>query len=394
MMPDTANESHMGETPERPKGRIGAAAAMAAVMLVSVLVTLIIAEAGFRIVNGISLTDLSSFRMAGVRTKRIGERAELDPHLGWTLKPDFRSGHFNTIDLGIRRNFSETEIRKGSILAVGDSFTEGFDEVQDDGTWPAHLEKAMGVPVVNAGVAGYAGDQILLRTEQLLPLIEPKTLIIGFTEVDIYRSALSDAGAPKPYFTVENGELKYHPPGDVELKSTETAVGAALREVLGYSALTDHLLSRLAPGFWYPHMAMNYKEVENQPMDVLCRLLDKTKRLADERNIRTLVFLQYAGELVMEEPDIIDDMKKLTACAQQAGIQVVDQFASLKQLTLGNEDLVAQYYTPDGQEFGHMTSKGNEHAAQLLAEALRAAPPAPEGVAGAAAMTAPKPLQN
>jgi lysophospholipase L1-like esterase len=393
-MPDTTHENNPRHTSQRSTRAIVAVAAVAAIAIGSVLVSLVVAEVGFRLANGISLADTSNFRLAGVRTKRIGDRAELDPLLGWTLKSEFRSEGFNTIGLGIRRNFDETEVRKGSILAVGDSFTEGFDEVDDDGTWPAHLEKIMGVPVVNAGVAGYAGDQILLRTEQLLPIIEPKTLIIGFTEADIYRAALSDSGAPKPYFMIENGELKYYPPGPVELKTPETAVGAAARTVLGYSALSDHLFSRLAPGFWYPHTAATYQEVENQPLDVICRLLDKTKRLADTRNVRTLVFLQYAGLLVLEEPDIIEDMKKLTACAQQAGIQVVDQFASLKQLTQNNEDLVAEYYTPDGQEFGHMTSKGNLHAAQLLAEALKAAPVAVDGASGNAALEAGKPLQN
>lgn len=394
-MPDTAYENNSGGSPQRPRRAAVAIAAMAAVMLGSVLVSLLIAEAGFRVVNGISLADTTDFRLAGVRTKRIGERAMLDDHLGWTLKPEFRSEGFNTIGFGFRRNFDEKDVRTGSILAVGDSFTEGFDEVKDDGTWPAHLEKMMGVPVVNGGVAGYAVDQILLRAEQLMPIIQPKTLIIGFTEVDIYRSALSDSGAPKPYFTIENGELKYHPPGNVELKAEESAIGAALRTALGYSALSDHLFSRLAPAFWYPHQAMNYKEVDNQPMEIACRLLDRTKKLADERNIRTLVFMQYAGALVLEEPDIIDDMKTLTACVQKAGIQVVDQFAPLKQLTRGSEDLVAEYYTPDGQEFGHMTSKGNEHAAQVLAEALKAAPPsAPDAASGAAALDTPKPLPN
>jgi lysophospholipase L1-like esterase len=373
---------------------MAAMAGMIAIMAVSVLGSLLVAEAGFRIVSGISLTDTTDFRIAGIRTKRIGERAELDPHLGWTLKQEFRSEGFNTIGLGLRRNFDEKDVRTGSVLAVGDSFTEGFDEVKDDGTWPAHLEKIMGVPVVNGGVAGYAADQILLRAEQLMAVIQPKTLIIGFTEVDIYRSALSDSGAPKPYFMIENGELKYYPPGNVELKAEESAAGAALRTALGHSALGDHLFSRLTPAFWYPHQAMNYKEVDNQPLEIACRLLDRTKKMADERNIRTLVFMQYAGQLVLEEPEIIDDMKKLTACAQKAGIQVVDQFASLKQLTRGDEDLVAEYYTPDGQEYGHMTSKGNQHAAQLLAEALKAAPPTPDSASGAAALDTPKPLPN
>ena len=143
--------------------------------------------------------------------------------LGWVLAPNFRSEGFNTIDHGFRRNFDEKEVRTGAILAVGDSFTEGFDVVDDAGTWPAQLEKMTGTPVVNAGVAGYASDQIILRAEQVMPIVKPKTLIIGFTEVDISRAGLSGAGAPKPYFTTEKGELVYHPPGPLESGSRKAS---------------------------------------------------------------------------------------------------------------------------------------------------------------------------
>ena len=55
----------------------------------------------------------------------LGDRAIVDPILGWKLKSDYRSDGFKTIAEGIRRNFNETAIRTGGILAVGDSFTEG-----------------------------------------------------------------------------------------------------------------------------------------------------------------------------------------------------------------------------------------------------------------------------
>jgi hypothetical protein len=147
------------------------------------------------------------------------------------------------------------------------------------------------------------------------------------------------------------------------------------RNALGRSALADHLFSRLAPAFWYPEEAALYNEIENQPLEVTCRLLTRLKQKADASQTRMMVFLQHAGELVLEEPAAVDDMRLLSECTQKAGIQVVDQFVPLQALTKGNPDLVALYYTPDGAEFGHMTSKGNEHAAQLLASALRADPP-------------------
>ena len=341
------------------------------VFTLSILFALLIAEIGFRVVMKVPVFDATDWRADEARSNRIGDRAITDPLLGWTLKPHYRSEDFNTLDHGFRRNSGEAEVRTGGILAVGDSFTEGFEEVNDAGTWPAQLEKIMGTPVVNAGVAGYATDQIILRAEQILPIVKPKTLIIGFTEVDIYRAMLSEAGAPKPYFTMENGEVVYHAPGPLESGEKEGLIGKGVRAVLGYSALSHHLFSRLAPQFWYPAEASLYEEVANQPIDITCKLLARLKQQTDEKQVRLLVFLQYGGELVLEEPVILNDMKQITECAQKAGIHVIDQFAPLKALTHGNPELVALYYSLDGEEFGHMTSKGNEHAAQLLAGVLK-----------------------
>lgn len=355
--------------------------ANALVFVFSIAATFLIAEIGYRVTMGVPVTELANWRLEGARTNRIGDRAITDPVLGWTLMPNYRTDTFNTIDHGFRRNFDETSIRTGAVLAVGDSFTEGFDEVSDASTWPAYLEKITGTPVVNAGVAGYATDQIILRAEQLLPIVQPKTLIVGFTEVDIYRAALSEAGAPKPYFSTDNGQLVYHAPGPLERADTEGLIPKAIRAVLGYSALADRLFSRLTPQFWYPEQASLYDEVEIDAVDVTCKLLGRLKQQADEKQIRMLLFLQYSGELVLEEPVIVPDMKTITECSQKAGIEVVDQFAPLKALTRSTPELVALYYDLLDDEFGHMTAKGNEQAAQLLAAALKQATPTPQSSA-------------
>ncbi len=388
MANDVPGKETPSTPPKRPR-RSAAIAASAAIMALSVGLSLLIAEGGFRIAIGVPLTAASNWRLEGVSTQRIGERAIPDPKLGWTLKPGYRSEGFNTIGLGIRRNFDETDVRKGSILAVGDSFTEGFDEVNDPSTWPAHLEKIMAVPVVNGGVAGYATDQVVLRAEDLLPIIQPKTLVLGFTEVDVERAALSEAGAPKPYYTIDDSALVYHPPGAFDPEVKESVVGTALRGALSYSALSDYLLSRLAPKFWYPNEASVYKEVETDPLDVTCRLLARLKNQTDRMNVRLLLFLQYGGEIVLEEPGVVYDMRRVTECALNAGIQVLDQFASLKKLTHGDPDLVAEYYSVHGSEFGHMSSKGNLHAARLLAHTLH-----PNRTPVTTALDSGKPLQN
>jgi hypothetical protein len=388
----TENSEQAGANGSAKTARRGTIfAANALILTLSICFSLLIAEAAYRVAVGVSLADATNWRNVGVRTKRVGERATYDTTLGWTLKDDFRSPRFNTIAHGVRRNFNETALRTGSILAVGDSFTEGFDEVDDAGTWPAHLEKITGLPVINGGVAGYATDQILLRAEQLLPVVKPKTLIIGFTEVDIGRTGLSEAGAPKPYFTVENGNPVYHPPAPLEPKRRENASQSLFRNVLSYSVLADQLLSRLTPAFWYPNEASVYKWVQTDPFAVTCKLLERVKRQADENGVRVLLFLQYAGDLVLEEPEAIEDMRYLGDCAQKVQIQVVDHFAPLKAVTQGKAELVAQYYAVQGNEFGHMSSKGNEHAAQVLAKALQETKPVPAASPSDPATDKPQP---
>ncbi len=376
-MPTDLPKSSAATPPSSATAQWIARAGNVLIFTASIVVTLLVAEIGFRAATGVPIFELTDWRQEGARTNRIGERATTDPLLGWTLAPHYQGSGFTTLDHGFRRNFGETEVRTGGILAVGDSFTEGFDAVDDSNTWPSHLEKMTSTPVINAGVAGFATDQIILRAEQTLPIVKPKTMIIGFTEVDIYRAALSQAGAPKPYFTAENGQLIYHPPGPIESNVKEGVISKALRSVLGYSALSDHLFSRLTPSFWYPTEASMYEEVDIDAVDITCKLLVRLKQRTDDAQVRLLLLLQYSGELVLEEPYILNDMKKLTECSQHAGIQVVDQFASLKALTHGDPDLVAQYYTVEGEEFGHMTPLGNEQAAQLLAAAMKEVPATP-----------------
>ena len=50
---------------------------------------------------------------------------------------------------------------------AGNSYTHG-DEVADDATYPAALERLLAVPVANLGVGGYEPEQALLKLEGLI----------------------------------------------------------------------------------------------------------------------------------------------------------------------------------------------------------------------------------
>jgi hypothetical protein len=340
--------------------------------VVSVVVVLVLIEIGFRVATGKPAFRLVDWRLDQVQMDRLGEHGMMDPELGWSVRAGFESESYNTLDLGIRRNFDETTVRKGHILAVGDSFTEGW-EVDDAESWPAHLEKRTGIPVLNAGVSAYGTDQIVLRAERFLPLVNPTTLIVGFLEFDIVRSGFSHFGAPKPYFTIERGELRYHPPAPFEAKTHGGAFASTvrvLRRPLGYSAVADHLMSRLAPNYWYGADGVQFHRVSTDVVAVTCALLARLKKKTDAAGVRTLLFMQYYAVVILENERPTENARRVMDCARAAGIEVVDQFAPLRAIAAADPDAIWNYYLTKGEIFTHMTSFGNEHAAELLAKAL------------------------
>jgi hypothetical protein len=352
------------------RGRYGNALLLAG----SLIVSLLFIELGFRVAFGLPVLSLEDWRRERVVYNRLGERGELDPVVGWTLKPNHHGDGHNTLDYGIRRNGNETAIRTGEILAVGDSFTEGW-EVDDDDSWPAYLELMSGTPVVNAGVGGYGTDQIVLRTEQLLPIVQPKTLIVGFLHFDIYRTAHTHFGAPKPWFTVENGELRYHPPAPVEppqAPNLATRLLDGLRDALSRSAAADYLIARLAPNYWYGSGGKReYIKANNDPVQVTCLLLERLKTKLDERKIRSILFMQYYAPVILQNEQPPADALQVEACASRLGFEIVDQFASLKALTRNNPTALRELYMVYGETYTHMNGEGNEAAADLLLKTLR-----------------------
>jgi hypothetical protein len=349
--------------------------ANAALAITSIVVSLLLIEGGYRYAAGLPLFELVDWRAAKV--VRSEYKAMADPVLGWTVRPWVDTDDFSTIDYGIRANFNEKTVRAGGILAVGDSFTQGW-EVDDDETWPSYLEKLSGVPVVNAGVGGYGTDQIILRAEQMLPIAQPKILIIGFLEADMFRTGHSVFGAPKPYFTLEGGDLRYHPPDLVEHHEDQagalTALAYALREGLGYSAAADHLLASLAPDYWYgAGQRLSYQRADNQGGEITCALLRRLKVETDEAGIPLMLFMQHHAPLLFAYEHSTPVAQQVIACAQAADIRVVDQFDSLRAIALqDNTCRICEYYEGmfAGKIYGHMTAKGNQHAANLLYAAL------------------------
>jgi lysophospholipase L1-like esterase len=372
-------QTHNGNQSEAPSPMPAARSsrwANVGLLLISVLAPLLAIELGYRLVAGLPLLKLANWRTEHVVMVNLGElKAIPDPVLGWTNKSSsYNEDGYTTLEHGVRKNFDETTVRTGGMLAAGDSFTEGW-EVKDHESWPAVIEKLTSVPVVNAGTGGYGADQTILRAEQMLPIVKPKILLIGFHEIAITRAGHTAFGAPKPYFTFDNGELRYHPatfvqPREKNTIARRTAYG--IREALGYSAFADYLLSRINPNFWHGDPDRDlYQRSGADEVDVTCALLQRLKSRADQDSIHMILVLQYYATLILESDRPGPYSQAVAACARDIGIRVVDQFAPLHAIVaVGGPAIIRDYYWLTDGVFGHMTAKGNEHVANLIHAAL------------------------
>src|SRR5436305_1923634 len=150
---------------------------------VSILITLLAAEAALRIL-GVGAIGRGSPWFAGGNHQRF--LVQPDPVNGYTLRSEFHGheislgGEFNVpvaIDAeGLRVQPHPAPFRP-CILIVGDSMTFG-EGVPEDGTYPARLERRLGVRVYNAGVPGYSSAQMLGRLRRYLPALQPELVVM------------------------------------------------------------------------------------------------------------------------------------------------------------------------------------------------------------------------
>ena len=127
-----------------------------------------------------------------------------DPVLGWR-PPKSVDNPLAILSDGPYAHSSD----RGALLFYGDSFVYG--------AWPAMVRHRipqivdrllLDRPVYNYGVPGYGVDQIYLRFERTHEAHTSPAIIIGILTLDLDRSLLAVHSAPKPYFEIEDDELK------------------------------------------------------------------------------------------------------------------------------------------------------------------------------------------
>jgi hypothetical protein len=301
--------------------------------------------------------------------------AEYDPVLGWVQKSNLRLNSndpvisFTTGRFGIRLIQPDNDqIPAGAILAVGDSFTAGA-EVGDRGTWPALLEEILRQPVINGATGGWGTDQIVLRTEDLVPKLAPSMVIVSFFQEDSYRAGFRVlAGANKPFFTIENGSLVHHN-RPVPRYTARPAELPPWLIVPSYSYLVQFVTDRLGWSNWWQKFSTSNVAANNDPVAVSCALLKRLQGELASQWIDLLLVMQYAGSVDPVKPF---QAVGVVACAQQLGIDALDLWDNLKAVhDRSFTDYVKLWASYDGHRtFGHMSPAGNRLIAEWVAAKL------------------------
>jgi hypothetical protein len=344
--------------------------------LTSLVMALAVTELGLRIAKGEPWIPGENLIARRVGLLRVQLSNVYDPLLGWVLKPNMDNpGGVSTLEHGIRRNGATPRpLVEGAILASGDSFTAG-SEVLDHESWPAYLEQMLGVPTLNAGTGGWGSDQIVLRVEQLLPVVRPSRVVVSYMVEDIERSQYRVySGGNKPYFTVENGELVHHNNPVPPFSGRKDELGG-VRSVLGRSLLVNWTMERIGYDAWFRHGSV-FKRVRNfDTVRVNALLMQRLKRKLDAEGIPLTFLLQYEGFGISHSTSEPDHAQELMAEFRGMGIDCLNTWEPLRAIyEQQGESALQQLFVMHGggHEYGHMSAAGNRFIAEMLSERLRA----------------------
>lgn len=343
-----------------------------AVLLTTLLLVLLSAELGLRIAAGEPLAwRRLNAEFKSLQAEEHQPRALYHERLGWVPHPGrrvIRGATYTVGEHGLRLNGSADTLEPGAggpILALGDSFTFG-DDVGDADTWPAQLERMLGRPVANAGVFAYGLDQIVLRAEELVPKLQPALVVVSYIPDDIRRCGLSVFSRAKPYFVLEEGELRLENVPVPRAQGAREAPPSKLRTAAGYSFLADFVMRRVAPDSWLEarEAAVPGQGVVSAPekrgVAVACALLERLADLGREHDVPIVVVQQYEKYL----KNVGVRRSRAAASCVKDVLPVLDLELLLDRYRRGLPDKFAALFDQ------HMTPEGNRVVAERIVKFL------------------------
>jgi hypothetical protein len=318
-------------------------------------------------------------RLAGLKVQKIDRATDLgltrfDELLGYVPREEFSATmntagwHGNRLTIrkdGFRSNGSEPSPLPTDVLVVGDSFTFG-EQVSDNETWPACLERKLGRGVDNGGVSGYGTAQALRRAFLKLAEKSYTTLVLSTLvnprDGDFERDRLSyRQGFPRPaVIHTKNGIGWSVPDPNTPGTKFNPLYHGLYHEALYFIYERSEILGAMMDRFFpdnnivgdrlqtvHPNSA-DEKEIVDWTLTKFSKLEIKNKML----------LLQYPRDLNTTE--VAEKRKLIVGIASELSLKVIDTYDVLRN---ANENEL-WYKDP----YNHNTPLGNELVCSYLFE--------------------------
>jgi hypothetical protein len=259
---------------------------------------------------------------------------------------------------GFRSNGSEPPPLPAEVLVVGDSFTFG-DQVSDNETWPACLERKVGRGVDNGGMSGYGTAQALRRASLKLAEKSYTTLVLS-TLVDPYdwnfgRDRLSyRQGWPKPAVIHTKNGIGWSAVPDPNMPGSK--FNPLHREALYFVYERSEILAEILN--WFNIVGDLLTTVHPDAADE-SEIVDWTLRKFSKLEIKNkMLLLQYPRDLGKTE--VAERRNLILAVANELSLKVIDTYDVLRN---GKENELWYNYPSF-----HHTPLGNELVCSYLFE--------------------------
>lgn len=325
-----------------------------------------------------------------------GAEYQSDRILGWSPNPNYKNTRPQLKAPQLKpwqftiRTFNEKGFRKHPqlsttpssveskpLITMGDSFTFGGD-VNDEETWPFHLEQLLRYPVLNAGMNRYGLDQSFLHLVRLLKSgVQPTAVILSITPLNISRTTLTQLVAstslktlPKPYFELLNDQtLEPHLPGD---KNSPVALKLdPIRNTLGKSAFLHTIFSLVSFHYWYgiPNSELRGTRYRSglSPIDVSCSILKNIKQLSEQYRFVFVALIQDYHQNGNQPYRFSELTQSIKTCLSELNIRTIESSDYLKPLFERNPNEYNTLFFPGS----HMTNRGNLLTAKLVYDELK-----------------------
>jgi hypothetical protein len=263
---------------------------------------------------------------------------------------------------GFRSNGSVPPL-PADVLVVGDSYTFG-DQVSDNETWPACLERKLGRGVDNGGVIGYGTAQALRRASLKLAEKSYTTLVlstlVGPLDWNFGRDRLSYRGGwPKPAVIHTKNGIGWSAASDPNTPGTHfnPQYHEALVFVYQRSEILRLMLDWALPE--YNIVGDQLTTVHPNAADEI-EIVDWTLRKFSKLEIKNkMLLLQYPRQ-GLDSTEVAEKRKLILRIANELSLKVIDTYDVLRN---GKENEL--WYLDNSY---HHTPLGNELVCSYLYE--------------------------